>query len=96
MILFCIGSGVRIGEVIALKIPDLDLKKEWLTFALHNYNCNVFDANGDKNYNSIRSSTKNRLSRDVPIPSNAKSIGLKQVLLLKNKILSFQIYLVVL
>ena len=70
LFLLSIGTGLRIGEILALKLPELDITSGTIKVLATISECSVFDADGNKTFKVIRSSTKNRLCRDVPIPSN--------------------------
>jgi integrase len=70
LFLLGIGTGMRIGELLALKLSELDLETCTINVVANIFECSVFDADGNKHFQTIRSSTKNRLCRTVPIPAN--------------------------
>jgi len=70
LFLLCIGTGLRIGELLALKLPELDVDACTINVIANMFECNIFDADGNKHFETTRSSTKNRLCRTVPIPAN--------------------------
>ncbi len=84
LFLFGIGTGMRIGELLALKLQNLDVEGKSVDVVATLYECNVFDADGNKTFETMRNSTKNRQCRTVPIPSNLIP-KLKSYLLARKK-----------
>ena len=61
--ILAMSTGMRIGELIALKLEDVDLEKGKISVSATQYACNVFDSEGNKKFKTMRNSTKNRLDR---------------------------------
>lgn len=73
LILFDLGTGLRQGELLGLKIGDIDLENMLVHVNQSIKQVNVFDREGNKKYVTVEQLPKTKHSiRTVPIPSKLK------------------------
>lgn len=76
-VLISLNTGMRIGEVSALRIHDVDFQKNIINVDESYNRTAVFDENGEAHYPLMYGPTKNKRSRTVPMNSTLKH-SLKQ------------------
>ncbi|MCL2335787.1 MAG: site-specific integrase [Firmicutes bacterium] len=88
LVLLCLGTGLREGELLGLRFQDIDIEQGMLNVKKHLKLVKIIKANGEYEYKRISQTPKTKSSRrTVPIPSSLIPLLKKHMSSEKEKLL---------